>query len=149
MPPGAWPSPDSPPAPAEGAWSSAPGLGRKHSRRWDLALGLTLLYILAAKLGLSFAFLHPSATPIWPPTGIALAALLLLGPAAWPVVFAGAFTAQNNFQMLSDLLYLQAGSLQSREAQRSLRDTCGRLLAIARLHEQLYQSLGSGEIPGS
>jgi PAS domain S-box-containing protein len=56
-------------------------------------VGLTLLYVLAARIGLSFAFLHASATPVWPPTGIALAALLLLGPGMWPAVFAGALIA--------------------------------------------------------
>lgn len=48
-------------------------------------------YFLAGKLGLSLAFVHPSATPVWPPTGIALAVLLRLGIQAWPGIFAGAF----------------------------------------------------------
>jgi PAS domain S-box-containing protein len=73
--------------------SSCPDIGPGKARPWGILLGLTLLYILSAKLGLSFAFLHASATPIWPPTGIAFASLLLLGPAAWPIVFAGAFIA--------------------------------------------------------
>ena len=37
------------------------------------------LYVLAAKLGLTLAFVHASATAVWPPAGIALAALLLRG----------------------------------------------------------------------
>ena len=36
------------------------------------------LYVVAAKLGLKLAFIHASATAVWPPAGIALAALLLL-----------------------------------------------------------------------
>ncbi len=47
--------------------------------------------MLAGKLGLLFASVHASATAVWPPTGIALAALLLLGPRIWPAVAAGAF----------------------------------------------------------
>src|SRR5206468_1936549 len=39
----------------------------------------------------AFAIVHASATPVWPPTGIALAAMLLLGRGIWPVIFAGAF----------------------------------------------------------
>src|SRR5439155_11719384 len=35
-------------------------------------------------------FVNPSATAVWPPTGIALAALLLVGVDLWPAVFAGA-----------------------------------------------------------
>jgi signal transduction histidine kinase/ActR/RegA family two-component response regulator len=50
-------------------------------------------YFVAAKVGLSFASIHPSATAIWPPTGIALAAFLLFGRRVWPAIFAGAFLA--------------------------------------------------------
>ena len=53
--------------------------------------GLTALYFAAGKLGLSLALAHPNASPVWPPTGIALAALLLLGQRAWPAVLVGAF----------------------------------------------------------
>ena len=45
----------------------------------------------AGKLGLEVALLHESATPVWPPTGISIAALLLFGRRLWPGVFAGAF----------------------------------------------------------
>ncbi len=51
------------------------------------------VYFVAAKLGLRLAFVHPSATPVWPPSGIALGALLLLGPRVWPGIFLGAFLA--------------------------------------------------------
>ncbi|MGH7314205.1 MAG: MASE1 domain-containing protein, partial [Candidatus Rokuibacteriota bacterium] len=37
------------------------------------------------------AFLHASASPVWPPTGIAIAALLLLGTRVWPAILVGAF----------------------------------------------------------
>jgi len=52
---------------------------------------LTVIYFIAGKLGLMLASLHASASPIWPPAGIALAALLLLGYRAWPAIFIGAF----------------------------------------------------------
>ena len=51
------------------------------------------VYFAAAKLGLRLAFYHPSATPVWPPTGIALASMLLLGYRAGPGIFLGAFLA--------------------------------------------------------
>src|SRR5690349_18803164 len=54
-------------------------------------LGLAVVYYVAGKLGLAVAFVHPSATPIWAPTGIALAALLVGGRRVWPGVMAGAF----------------------------------------------------------
>jgi diguanylate cyclase (GGDEF)-like protein/PAS domain S-box-containing protein len=52
---------------------------------------LTVAYFVAGKLGLALAYLNSSATPVWPATGIALAALLLLGNRAWPAIFVGAF----------------------------------------------------------
>src|SRR5438874_7193261 len=51
---------------------------------------LTLVYFIAGKFGLILASLHASASPVWPPTGIALAALLVLGYRAWPAIFVGA-----------------------------------------------------------
>jgi integral membrane sensor domain MASE1 len=53
--------------------------------------GLIVVYFLAGKLGLQFAFLHSSATAVWPPTGIALAAVLLFGNRVAPAIFIGAF----------------------------------------------------------
>jgi signal transduction histidine kinase/ActR/RegA family two-component response regulator len=50
-------------------------------------------YLAAAKIGLSFASIHPSATAIWPPTGIAIAAFLLVGRRVWPAILAAAFLA--------------------------------------------------------
>src|SRR5205823_4662928 len=52
---------------------------------------LALIYLVAGKLSLHLAFLHMSASPVWPPAGIALAALLVLGFRVWPAIFVGAF----------------------------------------------------------
>lgn len=54
---------------------------------------LAAVYFVTAKLGLGLAFAHPSATAVWPPTGIALAAVLILGYRVWPGIFLGAFLA--------------------------------------------------------
>jgi PAS domain S-box-containing protein len=51
-------------------------------------------YIGAAKLGLSLDDVsHGVITPVWAPSGIALAALLILGVRFWPAVAVGAFVA--------------------------------------------------------
>jgi len=42
-------------------------------------------------LGLRLAFVNASATAVWPPTGIGLAAALLLGYRIWPAILLGAF----------------------------------------------------------
>jgi PAS domain S-box-containing protein len=59
--------------------------------RWAWLAALTLVYIFAGKLGLLFTSVHASASPVWPPTGLALASLLLFGAGVWPVVAIGAF----------------------------------------------------------
>jgi len=46
---------------------------------------LTVAYFIAGKLGLMLASFHASASPVWPPAGMALAALLLFGYRAWPI----------------------------------------------------------------
>src|SRR5436305_15322812 len=55
------------------------------------AVLLTVLYFIAGKLSLKLAFLYASASPVWPPAGIALAAMLLFGYRVWPAIFVGAF----------------------------------------------------------
>jgi integral membrane sensor domain MASE1 len=50
-------------------------------------------YYAFAKIGLDLAFATENVTAIWPPTGIALAALVLWGPSVWPGVALGAFLA--------------------------------------------------------
>jgi diguanylate cyclase (GGDEF)-like protein len=56
-----------------------------------IVVGLAAAYFVAGKLGLMVAIVNPSASAVWPPTGIALAALLLLGNRVWPAIFVGAF----------------------------------------------------------
>jgi signal transduction histidine kinase/CheY-like chemotaxis protein len=52
---------------------------------------LALIYFVAGTLALKLAFVNASASPVWPPAGIALAALLVLGFRVWPAIFVGAF----------------------------------------------------------
>jgi PAS domain S-box-containing protein len=52
---------------------------------------LTVGYIAAGRIGLLLAFANENASPVWPPTGLAIAALLLFGLRAWPAVAFGAF----------------------------------------------------------
>ena len=54
-------------------------------------LCVAALYFCVGKLGLSLAFLHANASAVWPPSGIALAVLLLWGYRIWPGIFLGAF----------------------------------------------------------
>jgi signal transduction histidine kinase len=53
--------------------------------------GLAVAYVLSARLGLALGPGWTRASPAWPPAGLALAAMLLLGWQAWPGVALGAF----------------------------------------------------------
>lgn len=57
------------------------------------SIGLVLLYLAAAKVGLLFGTINNSVTIFWPPGGIALAVLLLAGLRYLPAVFVGASLA--------------------------------------------------------
>src|SRR2546421_11880103 len=70
------------------------------SRRMDARYGYPVrlaivcaVYFGSAKAGLAFAFANQSVTSIWPPTGLALAAVLIWGYRMWPAIAAGAFLA--------------------------------------------------------
>ena len=58
-----------------------------------LQISVAAVYFAAAKAGLALASLVPQVTLIWPPTGIALAAVVLLGLRVWPGIAFGAFLA--------------------------------------------------------
>src|SRR5947208_1175121 len=62
--------------------------------RWVIGiLIVALLYYFGATLGLRLAFEKTNASPVWPSSGIALAAVLLLGYRIWPGIALGAFLA--------------------------------------------------------
>ncbi len=74
------------------------------SRSFGLAI-LAVVYTVVAKLSLQLAFFQPNASPVWPPAGIAVAAVLIMGYRVWPAIFLGAFlanitTAGNNLTSL-------------------------------------------------
>jgi len=64
--------------------------------RWRYALAVAVLatvYVVAARAGLMLDAVAGFAAPVWAPSGLALAALLILGQHVWPGVFIGAFAA--------------------------------------------------------
>jgi integral membrane sensor domain MASE1 len=60
-------------------------------------LVVAVAYFLAAKIGLNLALVRGQVTPLWPPTGIAVASLLLFGPRCWPGITLGAFVVNAGF----------------------------------------------------
>ncbi len=83
----------------------------KKSKPGDEPLGRTVLsifllavtYYIFARLSFFFAFQSTNVSPLWPPSGIALAAVWIWGYRLWPGVFLGAFTANADFLMTSQL----------------------------------------------
>jgi diguanylate cyclase (GGDEF)-like protein len=97
-----------------------------HRPRWPRGIGaqagypiklaiLCAVYFGAAKAGLAFAFANQSVTSIWPPTGIALAAVLIWGYRMWPAIWVGAFLANITTAgpVLSDLAIATGNTLEA------------------------------------
>jgi signal transduction histidine kinase len=87
-------------------------------------LAVAVVYVIAAKIGLSLAFATKQVTAFWPPTGIAVAALLLFGYRQWPALLVGAFVANAT----TDEPLLTAAGI-------AVGNTLGPLLAVFLLRE--------------
>lgn len=55
--------------------------------------GVALIYFLGARLGLTYAVVEGVVSLVWPPSGIALVAMLHFGRGVWPGVVAGSLLA--------------------------------------------------------
>lgn len=73
---------------AEAAWAKKGP--RRLAKDASVLFVLATIYFIVGKLGLRLASVHPSATAVWPPTGISLVAFLMLGYRMWPGIFVGA-----------------------------------------------------------
>ncbi|UJR86629.1 MASE1 domain-containing protein [Sandaracinus amylolyticus] len=63
---------------------------RAHGRSLLTLSGLAAIYVATGWLGIALASTPRNVSPVWLPSGIALAAMLVLGARAWPGIFAGA-----------------------------------------------------------
>ncbi|HJU04177.1 MAG TPA: MASE1 domain-containing protein [Nitrospiraceae bacterium] len=118
---------------------------------------VTAVYVITGKLGLLLAFVNASATAVWPPTGIALAALLYYGYRVWPAVFIGAFlvnhttagtietsaaiAAGNTLEALSGA-YLALTFANGREAFNRVRDLAGFTVLTAVVSTMVGATIG-------
>lgn len=92
------------------AWPSPISFGAK-----SVPYGLTLIlgalgYFVLARLGLSLASLHESASPVWPASGFALALLITRGRQTWPAIALGAFCADALTGGIGSAIPITAGS---------------------------------------
>ncbi|MGH2720034.1 MAG: MASE1 domain-containing protein, partial [Actinomycetota bacterium] len=70
------------------------GIGASLAARFAHVLplvGVAVAYLLAARLSLEASLVADTVTPIWPPTGIAVVALLVWGSRVWPAIALAAF----------------------------------------------------------
>ena len=63
----------------------------RQARYWIRFGTVASAYVIAGKLGIGLSVAHGVITPVWAPSGIALAALLIFGRSLWPAVAVGAF----------------------------------------------------------
>ncbi len=79
-------------------------------RHYLLCLAVGVLYFLVAKFSLNLAFANTSVSPIWPPAGIALAAMFLIGYRVIPFIALAAFAA-NLANLYANHLPINASSI--------------------------------------
>jgi integral membrane sensor domain MASE1 len=76
-------------------------------RYFVIAAAVAAVYFAAAEVGLSLASVQANVSPVWPPTGIAIAALLLFGRNFWPAILAAALAAN----LLTPVSFLTAAGI--------------------------------------
>ena len=109
-------------------------------------VALAAVYVAAARLGLMMDAVAGFATLVWPPTGIALAALLLLGPRLWPGVFVGALVANlwNGAPLLVALGIAAGNTLEAVVGTHALRRVSGFRPTLDRVRDALALILLAG-----
>ncbi|NYH88283.1 MASE1 domain-containing protein [Actinopolymorpha rutila] len=107
-----------------------------------MIVGLQILAVAAAfygsaQLGLMVGLVKGQISPFWPPTGIALVALLLLGPQVWPGILLGALLVESTQGPPAVALLTAAGTtLACVVAYRALRKV-GFRIELDRLRDAL------------
>src|SRR5690349_16757603 len=80
-------------------------------RSAGIFLAIFAAYFVTARLGLSLAVITRQVTAVWPPTGIALAAVLIFGYRVWPAILVGAFLVNAmSFEPLGTALGIGVGN---------------------------------------
>src|ERR1700674_4205240 len=97
---------------------------------------VALSYWVAATVSLRLALVHGQVTPIWPPTGIALVAILVFGRRVWPAVFLAALAV--NLPIGPSPLgaaFIAAGNTLAPLSAAALLKRAGFRLALDRLRD--------------
>ncbi len=121
---------------------------------------LAVVYHLAARLGLRMAYVQINTSPVWPPTGIALAALLIFGRELWPGVTLGVLLGSlltgaprdlaigmavgNTLEALAGV-YLLRRAFRFHNAIDRIQDVVG-LAAVATMSTAISASVGTASL---
>lgn len=118
------------------------------TRRVLEAAVLTAVYFAAGTLGLSLAIVNDSASAVWPPAGLAVGALLILGARVWPAIAVGAFLVNyTNSNHVSEALFIAAGNtLEAVAGFRLINRYAGGTRAFERPFSTLRFALFGGVI---
>ncbi|WP_330476359.1 MASE1 domain-containing protein [Terrabacter sp. C0L_2] len=79
-------SPASPPGHATRTGLATPPSAVSPARRAGRLVVIALAYYVGARLGLELSLVGNDVTPLWPPTGVAVAALVVVGRSYWPAI---------------------------------------------------------------
>jgi PAS domain S-box-containing protein len=108
---------------------------------------LTAVYIAAGRLGLLLAFENANASPVWPPTGLAIGALLILGVRTWPAIALGALVVNltNSANIGASLLIAVGNTLEAiAAASLTLRYARGRAAFNSTRHVLRFAGIAAG-----
>ncbi|WP_405866651.1 MASE1 domain-containing protein [Streptomyces sp. NBC_00005] len=99
---------------------------------------IAALYYGSAKVGLLQQLVRGQVTPLWPPSGIAVASLLLRGPRVWPGIALGAFLTNVSLgPSLPAVLAIVAGNTVAPLCSYALLRRAGFRNALNRLRDAL------------
>ena len=98
-------------------------------------IAVAVAYLVVGWLGLAMAFVHGNISPVFPATGIAVAAVLVFGYRAWPAVAVGAgvLTASTGAPALAVIGIAIGNTLEALAAAAVARRVGGMQLALDRL----------------
>ncbi len=95
-----------------------------------IILLIAFFYALTARLGFSLAAPNTLVSPVWPPTGIALAAILIFGDFALWGIFIGCFIANSHMFLTSGISLLAVLSMLVPATGGIIQAYCGKFALI-------------------
>jgi len=102
-----------------------------------ISIIVIVIYYFSAKMGLHLALVQKNVTPVWPPTGIAIAAILYAGFRIWPAILVGAFfvATSTSLGLLPAALIAVGNTLEALAASYLVIKLTGTVYPFARVKD--------------